>query len=221
MTDAAPDVPYAVRPATGTDVDGARRLMLDTFYQEFGYGYVPAWHRDVVDLRGTYLETPRHLLLVAVHGGEVVATTGVRSGGPKHPPHPRWLAERYAPATTAQLVRVYVRADHRRRGLARTLVRRACEFVAATPGYEHICLHTNVNVDGSEAFWRSTAVEVFDARTTGEHGPGVGTVHFEIPLPAEGRRRPAEEGRELAGTIRHPGPGLVRGLYVTGVQSGG
>ncbi|MGN9760986.1 GNAT family N-acetyltransferase [Streptomyces sp. SD31] len=173
---------YTVRPATPADVDGARRVMLDTFYKEFGYGYVPQWHSDTVDINATYLDDPRHLLLVAVHDGEVVATTGVRSGGPAHPPHPHWLAERYPQETTAQLVRVYVRPEHRRRGLARTLVNTACDFIATTPGYECIYLHTNVNIEGSEAFWRSLSKEVFDARTTGEHGPGVATVHFEIPM---------------------------------------
>ncbi|MEU5001211.1 GNAT family N-acetyltransferase [Streptomyces sp. NPDC021622] len=175
--------PYTVRPATAADLEGARRLMLDTFYRDFGYGYTPAWHRDVIDLADTYLHNPRHLLLVALHGDEVVATTGVRSVGPAHPPHPRWLTERYPSGTTAQIVRVYVRTEHRRHGLARTLVRTACDFAAATPGYDSIYLHTNVHVEGAEAFWRSIAKEVFDARTTGEHGPGVGTVHFEIPMP--------------------------------------
>ncbi|MEE4420523.1 hypothetical protein [Streptomyces bugieae] len=32
------------------------------------------------------------------------------------------------------------------------------------------------------------AKDVFDARTTGEHGPGVDTVHFEIPMPQPGQR---------------------------------
>ncbi|MFE9008016.1 GNAT family N-acetyltransferase [Streptomyces sp. NPDC007875] len=106
-----------------------------------------------------------------------LATTGVR---PAHPPHPLWLAERYSQDTTAQLVRVYVRPEHRRRGLARTLVDAVCDFIADTPGYDRVYLHTNVNVDGAEAFWRSLAKEVFDARTTGEHGgPGVATVHFK------------------------------------------
>ncbi|MDQ8702639.1 GNAT family N-acetyltransferase [Streptomyces sp. LHD-70] len=174
---------YTIRPATPDELPDARRLMLDTFYRDFGYGYVPAWHRDVIDLAETYLDEPRHLLLVALHEGNVVATTGVRSAGPAHPPHPQWLAERYPSGTTAQLVRVYVHPEHRRHGLARTLVRQACAFAATTPGYDCVYLHTNVNAPGAEGFWRSLAKEVFDARTTGEHGPGVGTVHFEIPLP--------------------------------------
>ena len=161
--------------------------MLDTFYEEFGYGYVPQWHDDVMDIEGSYLEHPRHALLVAVLDGTVVGTTAVNSRGPAHPPHPRRLAERYPSGRTAQLLRVYVRPEHRRHGLARAMVRAACAFAAEVPGYDSVYLHTNVDIPGAEAFWRSLATEVFDARTTGEHG-GFGTVHFEIPLPAPARQ---------------------------------
>ncbi|MEO3755524.1 GNAT family N-acetyltransferase [Streptomyces sp. B6B3] len=173
---------YLLRPATPDDVDGARSVMLDTFYREFGYGYAPAWHADVVDIEGAYLRHPDHLLLVAVHDDHVVATTAVHTRGPAHPPHPKWLAERYGSASTAQLLRVYVRPGHRRNGLARALVGMAGEFAAAR-GRDRLYLHTNVRVPEAEPFWSSVARQVFDARTTGEHGPGVATVHYEIPLP--------------------------------------
>ncbi|MFD7256448.1 GNAT family N-acetyltransferase [Streptomyces sp. NPDC059874] len=172
---------YQVRHAGPEDVRGARSVMLDTFYREFDYGYVPEWHADVVDIRGTYLDDPRHALVVAVRDDEVVGTCAVHSRGPAHPPHPRWLAERYPSGRTAQLLRVYVRPEHRRHGLARAMVRAACAFAAGVPGYETVYLHTNVDIPGAEGFWRSLATEVCDARTTGEHG-GYGTVHFEIPL---------------------------------------
>lgn len=175
---------YTVRPATLQDCEGARSVMLDTFYREFGYGYVPAWHPDVIDIRGTYLDDPRHLLVVAATDEEVVGTTALHSRGPAHPPHPRWLTERYPSGSTAQLVRVYVRREHRRAGLARAMVRMACEFAAATEGYDCVYLHTNVDIPGARPFWDSVAKEVFDARSSGEHGPGFGTVHYEIPLPA-------------------------------------
>ncbi|MBT2468844.1 GNAT family N-acetyltransferase [Streptomyces sp. ISL-66] len=175
--------PYLVRHAVPQDVPGARSVMLDTFYREFDYGYVPRWHSDVVDIDATYLAHPRHTLVVAVRGGEVVGTTALHSRGPAHPPHPRWLTERYPSGRTAQLLRVYVRPGHRRNGLARAMVLMACEFAARIPGYESIYLHTNVDIPGAEAFWRGLATEVYDARTTGEHG-GFGTVHFEIPIPA-------------------------------------
>ncbi|MCG8922858.1 GNAT family N-acetyltransferase [Lentzea sp. CC55] len=173
---------YEVRLATHADLPGARSVMLDTFYREFGYGYSPQWHADVIDLAATYLETPRHALFVAVRGDEVVGTTAVRAQGPASPPHPAWIAERYSGDRTAQLFRVYVRAGHRRRGLARALVDAAVGFVAETPGYEQIYLHTDTRVAGAEGFWRSVAKEVCDARD-GDPDRSQ-TVHFEIPIPA-------------------------------------
>lgn len=168
---------YALRRARQDDVEGARTLMLDTFYREMGSGYVPAWHVDVIDLERTYLRTPGQALFVADLGGEVVATAGVRSGGPKSPPNPLWLAEHYARGATAQLVRTYVRPAHRRHGLARALVDLCCEFATGS-GYDTAYLHTNPEIDGAEPFWRSLAKEVHDARPEGE-----AIVHFEIALP--------------------------------------
>ncbi|MFV2177553.1 hypothetical protein ACFHW3_31055, partial [Actinomadura sp. LOL_011] len=77
---------YEIRPAFRDDLDGARGVMLDTFYLDLGYGYRPEWHRDVIELEETYLRTPRHTLFVAVLDGDVVGTTAVRSQGPRTPP---------------------------------------------------------------------------------------------------------------------------------------
>lgn len=171
---------YVVREATRTDAAGARSVMLDTFYLEFGHGYNARWHGDVIDMDTAYFDDPRQALFVAALDDEVVATTAVRSDGPQSPPHAPWLAERYPSGTTAQIFRVYVRREHRRHGLARELVDMACRFVARTPGYETIYLHTNASVDGAEPFWRSIAKEVHDGRTDPAHSP---SVHFEIPIP--------------------------------------
>lgn len=174
---------YVIRVVDDTDrgggvLDGARSVMLDTFYGDLGCGYVPRWHQDVVDLAGAYLDEPRHHLVVALDDtGEVVGTAAVRAQGPNHPPHAQWLAERYGSPTTAQLFRVYVRAAHRRRGLARAMVASACAAVATTDGYDTIYLHSDVSVPGAEAFWRSVAREVHDGRPDGTR-----VVHFEIPV---------------------------------------
>jgi GNAT superfamily N-acetyltransferase len=172
--------PYELRQATEPDLPGARSVMLDTFYHEFGYGYRPEWHSDVINLEGAYMLPERHALFVAVKGDEVVGTTGVRGTGPSSPPHPAWLAARYPNGSTAQLFRVYVRPEHRRCGLARALVDMATAFVAQTPGYQRLYLHTDTRVAGAEPFWRSMAQDVHDDRD----GDPVGfqTVHFEIPL---------------------------------------
>ncbi|MFG3698652.1 GNAT family N-acetyltransferase [Micromonospora sp. NPDC047620] len=175
---------YEVRMADGRHVDGARSVMLDTFYREFGHGYRPDWHHDVIDLAGTYLAPQPHALFVATRGDEVVGTTAVRAAAPKSPPHPRCLAERFPEESTAQLFRVYVRPEHRRRGLARALVGLAVDFVGRQPRYRDLYLHTDTRVDGAERFWRAVAEPVHDARDG--RADTHQTVHFRIPLA--GRR---------------------------------
>jgi GNAT superfamily N-acetyltransferase len=82
---------------------------------------------------------------------------------------------------TARKSERYVRSEHRCRGLARALVDAAVRFIAETSSYEQIYPHTDTRVPGAEAFWRSVAIEVRDARDGDpDHNQ---TVHFEIPLP--------------------------------------
>ncbi|MFI1479625.1 GNAT family N-acetyltransferase [Streptomyces sp. NPDC020747] len=174
---------YCIRTATPDDLDGARSVMLDTVYRDFGTGYVPRWHRDIIELGSFYLAPDRHTLLVAVdeRDGTVAATAAIDSRGPVHPPNPRHLAERYPSGDTAQLRRVYTRADHRRQGLARRLVGELLDFAAADGGYRAVYLHTDPAVPGAEAFWRSLGKVVLDERE--EPGGGQRIVHFEVPLP--------------------------------------
>jgi hypothetical protein len=56
----------------------------------------------------------------------------------------------------------------------------ATQFVADTPGYERLYLHTDTRITGAESFWRSMATEVYDARD----GDPISfqTIHFEIPV---------------------------------------
>nr|WP_078890135.1 GNAT family N-acetyltransferase [Streptomyces sp. NBRC 110468] len=176
---------YRIRAAGPEDLDGARAVMLDTVYRDFGTGYVPRWHGDIIDPAAAYLAPARHALLVALagedgEGGEVVATAALDSRGPAHPPNPRHVAERYPSGTTAQLRRVYVRREHRRRGLARRLVTELLAFAVADGGYRSVYLHTDPAVEGAEGFWRSLGTVVHDERDRLTGGQGI--VHFDVPL---------------------------------------
>ncbi|MFG3261371.1 GNAT family N-acetyltransferase [Streptomyces bobili] len=180
---------YCVRPAGPDDLDGARAVMLDTVYHDFGTGYVPRWHGDIVDPATAYLAPARHTLLVAVDTEQQVVGTGALDArGPLHPPNPRHVADRYPSGSTAQLRRVYVRPEHRRRGLARRLVADLLAFAAADGGYRAVYLHTDPSVEGAEAFWRSLGTVVHDERQDPDGGQSV--VHFALPLPAAPTPRP-------------------------------
>ncbi|WP_175410073.1 GNAT family N-acetyltransferase [Streptomyces sp. TRM64462] len=174
---------YCIRAATVDDVDEARAVMLDAVYRDFGTGYVPRWHGDIIDPVAFYLAPPRHTLLVAVdvRDGTVAATAALDARGPAHPPSPSWLAERYPSGETGQLRRVYVRPEHRRRGLAGRLVAGLVEFAKADGGYRSLYLHTYPHSPGAMGLWRSLGKVVCDERTD-VPGGGTGVVHFEIPV---------------------------------------
>ncbi|MGV9613569.1 GNAT family N-acetyltransferase [Nocardia xishanensis] len=170
---------YQVRVAGPEDVPGARSVMLDTFYDVFGIGYLPEHHHDVIDPETVYLRHPLNRLWIAEHDGHIVATTAIRAQGPRHPPHPAWLAEQFPDPNTAQLFRVYVRPEHHRRGLATRLVRTAVEYVSTTPEFDRLYLHTDARTPGALDFWLTFGHIIHDAR---QPQPGFQTVHLEIPL---------------------------------------
>lgn len=59
---------------------------------------------------------------------------GPRLPGARAPPEPPHVAERFPSGVTAQLRRIYVRPEHRRRGLARRLVDELLAFAVADGG---------------------------------------------------------------------------------------
>jgi len=168
-----------IRRATTDDIPAIRAFMLRIFEEDYGYGYQPRWHWDYDDVQGVYLDNPRHVLFVVEDdvSGLLVGTAGVRAGGPAAPSLPHWLVERYRPPErTAQIVRVFVHPEYRRRGIARTLVDACRRFVRDVGGYEVIALHSESAVD----FWQTMpTVEVYDQRSA--ESPS-GAVHFELAM---------------------------------------
>ncbi|MGE3961738.1 MAG: GNAT family N-acetyltransferase [Dehalococcoidia bacterium] len=170
---------YRVRPARPTDLPAARALMVRTFEEDYGYGFRPEIHGDLDDLRGNYLDHPRQQLAVAVDdvSGEVIAVGSVIDHPSFPRPRPDWLLDRFPRERTAELTRVFAAREHRRRGAARDIVEALRRWVVASGQFDALVLHTNTGRDGAEAFWRSMATELFDARPT-----VFNTVHFALPL---------------------------------------
>ncbi|MCD5312204.1 GNAT family N-acetyltransferase [Kineosporia babensis] len=174
-----------IRTATTADLGGAVACMREVLDRDMG-GYNERWHQDIDDLATTYLDAPRAALFVAVENERVLATTAVRPCHLASPPNPEWLSARYNRPEACQLVRVWVRPEARRRGLARRLVAEATVWATEIGEYDTVYLHTDAGVPGAEAFWRSMpTVEVLDTRPDPYN-----TVHFEIDVPKIGARLP-------------------------------
>jgi GNAT superfamily N-acetyltransferase len=154
------------------DLDGARVVMLDTVYRDFGTGTCRA---------GTPTSSIRRRSMSRRRGTRRWSRSTSGTGrwpppphwtrGPAHPPNPHWLAERYPSGETAQLRRVYVRPEHRRRGLARQMVGQLPDFAKADGGYRAIHLHTYPHAPGAMGLWQTLGKVVRDER---EEVPGGG-----------------------------------------------
>jgi GNAT superfamily N-acetyltransferase len=193
---------FVVREATARDFADARANIVRVLEEDLGTGYLPEMHWDLDDMQGTYVDNPRQALFVAVDEatGRAIGTIAVRTDGPKSPPHPKWLADRYAPATVAQVFRAYIAREHRRRGVASALVEAARRFIRDEGGYETIYLHTNPSVPGAEPFWRAMPTrEIFDSRRD-EGAPGTNALHFELEMLAPGDDPPGRD-RSRSATV--------------------
>ncbi len=42
-------IEHCIRTAAPDDIGRARAVMLDAVYRDFGTGYVPRWHADIID----------------------------------------------------------------------------------------------------------------------------------------------------------------------------
>lgn len=178
---------YVVRQAEPGDIAGARSVMLDTVYRDFGHGYLPRWHSDIIDLDSFYLAPEDNTLFVAERDGAVVATAGVRGQTPVSPPHPALVAAAFEEGRTASLYRVYVRPEHRRRGLAGALVDACLGFIASRDRYTGVYLHTDARTPGAVEFWSGRGDVLFDERSAvNEHrrtDEPFETVHFRLRIP--------------------------------------
>lgn len=141
-------------------------------------GFQAQWHTDLDDLATAYLTQPGHALFVAHLDKRLVGTAAVKPCRLRTPPNPKWLVVRYNRPEVCQLVRVWIDAPARRRGVARGLVRQAARWATAEAGYETVYLHTDASAPGAEPFWRSMpTIEVYDSRPDPFH-----CVHFELDV---------------------------------------
>ena len=116
---------------------------------EFGHGYVPEWHDDIVNLDEYYINPNMNNFYVAyLETGEIIATIGIRAYD-KDFPEFRHL---YSNETTSSIWRLFVDERCRRCGLASKMFSIA-ENVANEVTYNDIYLHTHKTLKGALEFW--------------------------------------------------------------------
>ena len=179
------DEQLVIRDMVEADIPAAQQVMTRSVREDFGDAYNPVIHADIDDLRGTYMRPEGAFMLVVEDSstGEVVATGGIRSGAfdpERVQPQIAHLERRYRDGRTGQIVRVYVLKEHRRRGIARALVRAIIERARDDAYYERLALHTYPHSPGALPFWLAMGFEVvFDDMD------GSRQMYFELPARPE------------------------------------
>lgn len=127
---------------------------------EFGYGYVPEWHQDIVKLEEYYINPERNNFYVAYSdSNKIIATIGIR-GYDKDFPEFRHL---YSKDKTSSIWRLFVDEEYRRCGLASKMFNIAENF-ANQVNYDNIYLHTHKTLDGALEFWKKMGfIVAFDS----------------------------------------------------------
>ena len=126
-----------------------QEFLFSMIKNEFGHGYVPEWHEDIVKMDEYYINPKRNNFFVAYsETGEIIATIGIRAYDKDFPEFDYF----YSKDATSSIWRLFVDRRYRRCGLASKMFCIAENF-ANKVGYDNIYLHTHKTLDGAMEFW--------------------------------------------------------------------
>lgn len=137
---------------------------------EFGYGYVPEWHQDIVKIDEYYINPDNNNFFIAFNEkNEIIATIGIRAYDKDFPE----FRNVYSNDKTSSIWRLFVDSRYRRYGIASRMFGIAESF-AYESGYENIYLHTHKTLEGALEFWTKMGFVV-----TLDVNNDLGTVHMD------------------------------------------
>ncbi|MBQ2831528.1 GNAT family N-acetyltransferase [Methanobrevibacter sp.] len=131
------------------EISRIQEFIFSMIKDEFGHGYVPEWHQDIMKMDEYYIKPERNNFFVAYsETGEIIATIGIRAYDKDFPE----FEHSYSRQTTSSIWRLFVDRRYRRCGLASKMFCIAENF-ANNAGYANIYLHTHKTLDGAMEFW--------------------------------------------------------------------
>ena len=140
-----------------SDLVEVQNFLFKQIKKEFGYGYVPQYHKDIIDINDYYIDPIRNTFFVAIDKktNEIVGTIGLRAYDKDF----EEFRNIYSNQSTASIWRLFVDEKYRRCGLA-TLLYNIAEDFAYKNNFEGIYLHTHKNLEGALDFWNKMGFEV-------------------------------------------------------------
>lgn len=131
------------------EIKDVQEFLFSMIEKEFGFGYVPKWHQDIVNMEEYYINPKRNNFFVAyTETGEIIATIGIRSYDKDF----QEFRHIYSKDATSSIWRLFVDRRCRRCGLASKMFSIAENF-ANEMNYDEIYLHTHKTLEGAIEFW--------------------------------------------------------------------
>jgi len=131
-------------------ISNVQNFLFAQIKKEFGYGYVPEWHQDIINLDTYYVNNDRNNFFVAFNSqtDEIIATIGIRAYDKDF----SQFKDIYSKEHTSSIWRLFVDEKYRRCGLASKMFTIAENF-ANECNYKDIYLHTHKTLSGAIEFW--------------------------------------------------------------------
>lgn len=155
----------------GEQIKNLQKFLFSQIEKEFGYGYVPAYHKDIKNLNDYYILPEKNTFLIAMDesSGEIIGSIGIRSYDKDFDE----FEGIYSSDSTASIWRLFVDERYRRCGIASKLFGLA-EAFAFEKQFGEIYLHTHKTLEGALDFWKKMGFRV----TLDTHNE-LQTVHME------------------------------------------
>ena len=133
-----------------------QKFLFSQIKKEFGYGYVPQYHRDIINLNEFYIHPQRNNFFVARDEFDnILATIGIRAYDKDF----KEFQGIYSEDRTASIWRLFVDEKYRRYGIASRLFQIAEKF-AYKMNYGEIYLHTHRTLPGAMDFWMKMGFKI-------------------------------------------------------------
>ena len=152
-----------------------RNFLFSQIRSEYGYGYIPSWHKDIIDLNKYYIDCKKNSLKDIIDlnkyyidckknslfyvedsgNGRIIATIAVR----QYDKNFMEFQDLYSKESTASIWRLFVDKYYRRCGLATQLYNAVEEFCYEN-NFNEIYLHTHKNLEAGFSFWKKVGFNV-------------------------------------------------------------
>lgn len=138
-------------------IDDVKEFLFKQIKKEFGYGYIPEYHKDIVNLEKYYIKPQRNNFYIALDSNKnkIIGTIGLRS----YDKNFEEFKGTYSNLNTSSIWRLFIDNEYRRCGIATLLFEISEKFIIQN-NFTKIYLHTHKTLPGALNFWKKMGFNI-------------------------------------------------------------